>query len=335
MEQSDWQYTNSQQQRQRMPDTPPHQNARRHSHQAPQQSSIQSQPPQSANSSQYSYTTPTRLTASPSSRHSITSDFSGINIRDDSHPSVDKSARPNLAVHPGGLRPAQPNHQSSIPSSPTRQNAAVYNTANYPGNPSHPGIGRTSSDHYIPQASNSRHPSPMHTVSPTMSPYYSTTPHMLSSINEGEQTMQWSQTRQSPSRAPYAFPTSRDSVSPRTQLHNQQSPTHNRHSMPHIPQYDTKSQYSPRQTTHFPGNAAPSSPNISPSAYSPRHPTFTINRDPGSMMADIVYTNPPPAKFRLIQNANDLNPAVNTQPKFRRANPDGGFISVPPSSRIV
>src|SRR5436190_15985829 len=138
MEQSDWQYTNSQQHRQRMPDTPPHQNVRRYSHQpmqAPQHSPLQSQQQlaQSTTASQYSYSTPTRLTASPSSRHSITSEFSGINIRDDTHGGgvVEKSARPNLSAHPGVLRPAQQqsNNQSSVPSSPTRQNS--YNTPNY------------------------------------------------------------------------------------------------------------------------------------------------------------------------------------------------------------
>src|SRR5271170_7483474 len=112
MEQNDWQYTASQQRRQNMPDTPPHQNVRRYSHQpmqAPQQSPIQVQQPQNANSTQYTYTTPTRSTASPSSRHSISTDFSGINIRDDTHAALEKSARPNLVVHPSGLRPSQQN----------------------------------------------------------------------------------------------------------------------------------------------------------------------------------------------------------------------------------
>jgi dual specificity protein kinase YAK1 len=52
-----------------------------------------------------------------------------------------------------------------------------------------------------------------------------------------------------------------------------------------------------------------------------------MNRDTGSMMSDIVYSNPPPAKFRIVSGPSDLLPTVNEQPKFRRANPDGGFIS--------
>jgi len=68
-----------------------------------------------------------------------------------------------------------------------------------------------------------------------------------------------------------------------------------------------------------------SSPSISPTSLSPRGASF---RDPGSMMGDIVYSNPPPAKFRIVTTIAELVPTVNTQPKYRRANPDGGFISV-------
>jgi hypothetical protein len=342
MDQNDWQYstTNSQQHRQRMPDTPPHQNVRRYSHQpiqAPQQSPKQVQqqqlPQNTTSSQQYSYAAPTRSTASPSSRHSITSDFSTINIRDDSvgGATVEKSGRPNLSVHPSGLRP---NNQGSVPSSPTRQ-SATYNTAG--GYPPPPGLGRTTSDemrHY--QSSNSRHSSPMLTASPSMSPYYSTTPHLLNSINEREQTMSWNQVptqaRTSPSRPAYAFPPpGRDSVSPRSHLHSQPSPISNRHSIPHVPSnYDSKAQFSPRQATHFPGTAIATSPNISPTNFSPRHAAFGMNRDPGSMMSDIVYSNPPLAKFRIIGSPSELTPTVNAQPKYRRANPDGGFISVRP-----
>lgn len=53
------------------------------------------------------------------------------------------------------------------------------------------------------------------------------------------------------------------------------------------------------------------------------------------MMSDIVYSNPPPAKFRFVSTAADLAPSVNAQPKYRRANPDGGFISVCPFNFVV
>jgi dual specificity protein kinase YAK1 len=326
MDHNDWQ---SQQHRQRMPDTPPNQNARRYNQQpmsAPQQLSMQAQQPSS--NPQYTYATPARSAASPSDRHSISSDFSGINIRDDTLTADPKSARPSLSVNPGGLRTSQ----GSVPSSPTRQSAPYNITPNYSSHPA-----RTNSDemrHFGQTTSTPRHSSPMHSASPVMSsPYYSTTPHLLNSIAETQQTMQWNQAspaqaRQSPSRPSFAFPPSRDSVSPRGHLH-QQSPSHNRHSMSHVA-YDTpiKAQYSPRQATHFPGNTITTTPSISPSSYSPRHATFAMNRDAGSMMSDIVYSSPPPAKFRIVKNTSELVPIVNEQPKYRRANPDGGFISV-------
>lgn len=48
------------------------------------------------------------------------------------------------------------------------------------------------------------------------------------------------------------------------------------------------------------------------------------------MMADIVYSNPNPgmARFRMVTGSGELHPVIAAQPKFRRANPDGGFISV-------
>jgi len=47
-----------------------------------------------------------------------------------------------------------------------------------------------------------------------------------------------------------------------------------------------------------------------------------------AVMPDIVYSNPPPAKFRIVNSVSDLNPVVGSKsPKYRRANPDGGFIS--------
>src|SRR5579862_949463 len=187
MDQNDWQFSRSQQnQRQKMPDTPPHQNVRRYSQQTLQsnlQQQMQNQHSQGSNTSQYSYTSPTRSTASPSNRHSITSDFGSINIRDDNHTTPkDKSTRPNLSLHPGNIRPMPQNHQGSVPSSPTKQSIS-YNTSNYSVTPTHPSVGRTTTDDMrLYGQPNSRHSSPMHTASPSVSPYYPTTPHILNPI---------------------------------------------------------------------------------------------------------------------------------------------------------
>jgi len=36
----------------------------------------------------------------------------------------------------------------------------------------------------------------------------------------------------------------------------------------------------------------------------------------------------PVPKFLKVKSAQDLQPRINSQPLFRRANPEGGFISV-------
>lgn len=36
----------------------------------------------------------------------------------------------------------------------------------------------------------------------------------------------------------------------------------------------------------------------------------------------------PVPKFEKVSNTADLQPKINAQPPFRRANPEGGFISV-------
>jgi dual specificity protein kinase YAK1 len=36
-------------------------------------------------------------------------------------------------------------------------------------------------------------------------------------------------------------------------------------------------------------------------------------------------------KFQPVTNTADLKPKINAQPPFRRANPEGGFISVSPT----
>ena len=39
----------------------------------------------------------------------------------------------------------------------------------------------------------------------------------------------------------------------------------------------------------------------------------------------------PVPRFQKVQSAQELQPRINVQPPFRRANPEGGFISVSPT----
>jgi hypothetical protein len=314
---NDWQYSRGQ--HPEMTESPSQPgNLRRYPQQQQQQQQQHGQVPPPTTQYPATYTSPTRSAALPTSRHSITADFSGINLRDEAV--TDKSSRPNLSLYPGPNRV-----QGGGPSSPTRLQQGVYV-------PQYSTVAVTRpNEHFAQTSSGSRHSSPMITTSPSLSPYYPPTPHLLNPINEKEQTMQWSQpqsqARQSPSRtAAYVYPPNRESISPRST--SQSSQSQSRHSLQHIPQ---STQYSPRQPSHFPGNG-PSTPNISPTNnYSPRHPGYA--RDP---MADVMYTVPPPAKFRIVSGVNGLRPSLTEQPKHRRANPDGGFISVvSPCAKLI
>jgi dual specificity protein kinase YAK1 len=85
--------------------------------------------------------------------------------------------------------------------------------------------------------------------------------------------------------------------------------------------------------------------NMSPDSYYPQSATAQLNavysREARSPRTS---TNPNPPqllplgggpvpKFQTVKNTADLQPKINAQPPFRRANPEGGFISVSSSRR--
>lgn len=83
------------------------------------------------------------------------------------------------------------------------------------------------------------------------------------------------------------------------------------------------------------------SSNMSPENFYPQSATVQLNavynreaRSPRT--ASNANSNPPPLpmgrgpvpRFEKVTNTADLQPKINAQPPFRRANPEGGFISV-------
>jgi dual specificity protein kinase YAK1 len=112
-------------------------------------------------------------------------------------------------------------------------------------------------------------------------------------------------------------------------------------------------QYGPRQSPTRPGNySSPNSyyasrqqsqqlPPITPypsnnESY-PTSATAQLNavfgNDPKSPRRPVPQSAGPPGRgpvpeFTKVRNMSDLQPKVNAQPAFRRANPEGGFISV-------
>jgi dual specificity protein kinase YAK1 len=99
--------------------------------------------------------------------------------------------------------------------------------------------------------------------------------------------------------------------------------------------------------TNLPAASRPHAPqlppiqsNMSPESFYPQSATAQLNavynREARSPRTS---TNPNPPqhlpvgggpvpKFQPVKNTADLQPKINAQPPFRRANPEGGFISV-------
>jgi dual specificity protein kinase YAK1 len=110
------------------------------------------------------------------------------------------------------------------------------------------------------------------------------------------------------------------------------------------------SDYPPPQSTYYNNRQpAPQLPSINPyapagqdsysssSAVTPMDGTFANDpKSPRRMPPQPVpsINNGPVPEFKEIRSMGDLRPKVNSQPLFRRANPEGGFISVRTISRI-
>lgn len=110
---------------------------------------------------------------------------------------------------------------------------------------------------------------------------------------------------------------------------NRQSPTRSNYSSPN-------SYYSSRQQVQQLPPITPYSSNNSQDAY-PQSATTQLNavfgndpkspRRPQPTAAPLVERGPIP-QFAKLRSVADLQPQINAQPAFRRANPEGGFISV-------
>ncbi|KAJ5090570.1 hypothetical protein N7532_009254 [Penicillium argentinense] len=210
----------------------------------------------------------------------------------------------------------------------TMEDADPYNRTKYPSRPNH--HSRASSQ-FLSQAEESssaaRRYSPMNVLSsPPMS--YPTSPGKSQGAY-GFPTAQ-GQARRSPARVPdYASPPqgyqSPPCESPMASLESQTS---------HL-RLDPNSQ--PTAANRPPRLPPLQAPDLSPDQYYP--PSASSHMSPpafghgsrsprsGSLPSQVPGRGPVP-KFQKIKSVQELQPRVHTQPAYRRANPEGGFISV-------
>ncbi|KAL2134181.1 hypothetical protein VTI74DRAFT_802 [Chaetomium olivicolor] len=221
----------------------------------------------------------------------------------------------------GGLNPHQPSSSSATSplTSPHLRDgngdvamqdshdayAALNSSAKYPMRPG-PGPhhqhhlsqgGRTANLQQEPSSAAQRY-SPMEVLSPT-SPYGS------KSAGAAQFTQQPAQ-RQSPTRPSDYAP----------QQQQQQQNYYSRQTAPQLPPINP---YAPNQDTY------------SPSPLNPMDGSYADPKSPNKRAPPPSAVPPndkgPVPEFRRVRAPTDLKPKVNDQPPFRRANPEGGFIS--------
>ncbi|KAF2828777.1 kinase-like protein [Ophiobolus disseminans] len=124
------------------------------------------------------------------------------------------------------------------------------------------------------------------------------------------------------------------SFTPAQPQSNRQSPTRTNPYMS-----PPNSYYSPPSSRPHAPQLPPIQSNMSPDSYYPQSATAQLNAvynrearsprtatNPNAPQLPPIGGGPVP-KFQTVKNTADLQPKINAQPPFRRANPEGGFIS--------
>ncbi|KAJ5622196.1 hypothetical protein N7528_005428 [Penicillium herquei] len=181
----------------------------------------------------------------------------------------------------------------------TMEDADPYNRAKYSSRSNHHSRASSQFLNQAEESSAARRYSPMNVLSPSGMSYPTSPGKQGSYFSPGQ-----SQSRRSPGRTgDYSSPPQ-----------GYQSPPSNR--PPRLPPLQSSDmspdQYYPSSASSHLGSA------FAPGARSPRS---------GSLPSQVPGRGPVP-KFQKIKAVQDLQPRVHAQPAYRRANPEGGFISV-------
>jgi dual specificity protein kinase YAK1 len=216
----------------------------------------------------------------------------GLNPHQTPSSATSPMASPNLRDGNGDV-PMQDSHDAY---------AGLSNSAKYPMRPHHQhhlSTGRAANLQQEPSAAAQRY-SPMEVLSPT-SPYGSKT-------GSAGQFTQQPPPRQSPTRSSDYAP------------QQQQSPYYSttRQGAPQLPPLNP---YGSGQESYSPSTLTP----MDSSYMDPKSPKRApLQSAPPLMQQD----RGPVPEFKRLRALTELKPKVNGQPPFRRANPEGGFISV-------
>jgi dual specificity protein kinase YAK1 len=241
--------------------------------------------------------------------------------------------------------PSVPSHPHSIAASPTEspharpynnggdvtmEDADPYNRMKYPSRPNHQ---HRVSGQYLSQEDSTaaRRYSPMKALSPS-SPY-ATSPHQQNQPLYASYPSQNTSARQSPTR-PHMY-------SSQSQSYYSSPSKSSILSTMHACQGTTTDVFRLASTRQQQLQLPPIQPgDTSPDQFYPASATAQLNavfgrevrssrnlRHPLSAGTADRPRGPVP-RFKKVENVKDLEPRINPQPAFRRANPEGGFISV-------
>ncbi|KAJ5465191.1 Serine/threonine-protein kinase ppk15 [Penicillium daleae] len=183
----------------------------------------------------------------------------------------------------------------------TMEDADPYNRAKYPSRPTHHNRASSQFLNQAEESSAARRYSPMNVLSPPMS--YPPSPGKPQG-SFGSSPAAPGQTRRSPTRAADYASSPQGYQSPQS---SNRPPR-----LPPLQSADLSPDqyYPPSASTHM-------SPTFGPGTRSPRS---------GSMPLQVPGRGPVP-KFQKIKSVQELHPRIHAQPAYRRANPEGGFIS--------
>ena len=239
---------------------------------------------------------------------------------------------PTIPSHPqsSGASPASTphlKHEHTGDGDVAMEDADPYNRMKYPSRPSH---SQRLSSQYLSQEDSAaaKRYSPMKTLSPS-SPY-AASPQQPNHSAYSAYTLQSTSARQSPTRtnvhgssssqsyyqSPGKFMVKWMMVQPILKPYSGlvSSRHHPLHLSPIHPGEPPNSEYYPNSAT-VQLNAM-----FGREVKSPRHP-YPPSHGPNSVRGPIP-------RFKKLKTVQEIDPRINSQPAFRRANPEGGFISV-------